>query len=261
MKTIGKYFYVGILALLFISLSGAAQGKGLSELQAQLSQLESWLEQQEQAERMWREAVNSTDVVFIPAYMPVVGNLPAFMDNETFGTWVLAMAKSRDWSKETREEVLTQIAEFDEALREEIRNRYLPGLVDQIKKDREQISRIRAEMAGLKKDGPDISGLVGEWYASSNSKNIATIIASGNGYSYTGTDGNYKHTGTLRYDGTVFKGEVKDVPGFCCGNEGYIWLRVVDGNTLEVKSQWWKPGSKDRIILETGWDTLKRVNR
>jgi len=124
-----------------------------------------------------------------------------------------------------------------------------------------QIALEAQECAKTRVPKKAIKNITGKWYAPSNPKYIATIIVSGNGCSYTGTDGNFKHTGTLGYDGTVFKGEVKDVPGFCCGNEGYMWLKVVDGNTLEVKSEWWKPERKDRIILEAGWDTLKRVNR
>jgi len=103
--------------------------------------------------------------------------------------------------------------------------------------------------------------ITGKWYAPGNPTYTATISMSGNSCSYTGTDGNYKHTGTLSYDETVFEGEAKDVSGFCCGNEGYIWLKVVDENTLEIKSKWWKPENKDRTIVEAGWDTLKRDNR
>lgn len=124
-----------------------------------------------------------------------------------------------------------------------------------------QIALKAQECAKTRVPKKAIKNITGKWYAPSNPKYIATIIVSGNGCSYTGTDGNFKHTGTLGYDGTVFKGEVKDVTGFCCGNEGNMWLKVVDGDTLEVKSEWWKPESKDIIILKAGWDTLKRDNR
>jgi len=161
MKTIGKYFYVAILILLFISLSGAAQGQRYGDLQAQLSQLESDLQTREQSERIWREAVNTRDVVFLPTHLPIIGEFPAFMDKETFGTMIVIQGALRGLSQEEREELFTEIAGFDEAAREEIRKRYLPELADQIKKDRQQISRIHAQMADLK---VPLFNLSGTWY-------------------------------------------------------------------------------------------------
>ena len=163
MKTVGKYFYVTISVLLFISLSVAAQGRSLQD---QLSQLESDLQKRERAERIWREAVNSRDVVFLPMPMSGVGDMPVFIDKETFAQLVLMEAASKRLSEEKTDWLLTQIEAFDKALREQMRKRYLPWLVDQIKMDRDQIAMIRAEMGRESQSnaaGVDIGGTWDGW--------------------------------------------------------------------------------------------------
>ncbi len=100
----------------------------------------------------------------------------------------------------------------------------------------------------------------GRW--SPGTRDVATVSGSGNTYHWTATNGQYKHEGTLTGDGTRFEGAMRDVPGFCCGREGYIWLEIVDQNTIRVKSRWWYPGkgSRDNPELNYDWGVFKRMN-
>ena len=82
-----------------------------------------------------------------------------------------------------------------------------------------------------------------------------------NRYSVSGTGaGRIRNEGTLVGDGTSFEGRFHDVPGYCCGREGYVWLEAIDENTYRVRSAWWTPGqgSKDRPQLTFGWTTWRR---
>ena len=89
----------------------------------------------------------------------------------------------------------------------------------------------------------------------------STFTGSGNRYYYEGTNGNYKHAGYITStDGRVFRGDVRDVDGFCCGNVGKIEFEVIDENTLRVNSKWWSPGQREPINWQHAGDLLKRVS-
>ena len=86
------------------------------------------------------------------------------------------------------------------------------------------------------------------------------ITGDGPGYDFTGTDGHYKHQGTIHGEGRTFEGALKDVPGFCCGREGYAWIEAIDADTFRLRSVWWTPGQGNRESpqLTYGWDTWER---
>ena len=92
----------------------------------------------------------------------------------------------------------------------------------------------------------------------------ATIEGSGFSYTLTGTgDGNFKHTGTITWNSTDnwYEGNLADVEGFCCGNIGYIWIKVKDENFLSIKSRWTTPDGtlvKDNTDV---WTDMYLVSR
>jgi hypothetical protein len=92
----------------------------------------------------------------------------------------------------------------------------------------------------------------------------ATIVGSGFIYKLTGTgDGNFKHIGTINWynKNNWYEGNLTDVEGFCCGNIGYIWIKVKDENTLSIKSYWTTP---DGILVKDNtevWTDLFLVSR
>ncbi len=71
--------------------------------------------------------------------------------------------------------------------------------------------------------------LNGTWY--DNVGYTVTIEGASNLYDYTGTDGIFLHTGSLKWTGELFEGDMKDVDPWCCGNTGYLLLEVVDQDT------------------------------
>jgi hypothetical protein len=91
-------------------------------------------------------------------------------------------------------------------------------------------------------------------------KAVVVITGSGNNYRVTGTDGHYKNEGTLVGDGVRFEGQFKDLPGWCCKREGYVWIEIVDENTYRARSVWWTPGagSREKPQLTYGWTIWKR---
>jgi hypothetical protein len=99
--------------------------------------------------------------------------------------------------------------------------------------------------------------LSGEWYSTSDSSYKVTIDGSGKNYYYDGTNGDYRHSGILSWDGKNYSGPVMDVPGYCCGNVGYIWMLAIDENTIRTRSEWRKPNQNDPFLV-TDWQTLKR---
>jgi hypothetical protein len=105
--------------------------------------------------------------------------------------------------------------------------------------------------------------LSGKWVPVGGGKVVVVFTGSGTSYQVTGTDGHYKHEGTLVGDGIRFEGRFKDLPGWCCKREGYVWLEVVDENTHRSRSVWWTPGagSREKPQLTYGWSTWKRVSR
>jgi hypothetical protein len=107
---------------------------------------------------------------------------------------------------------------------------------------------------------PTIGNPSGSWRPAPGSSALVTITGGGPGYHLTGTDGHYKHEGTITGDGTKFEGALKDVPGFCCGREGYVWMEAVDASTYRARSVWWTPGqgSREKPQLTYGWTTFTR---
>jgi hypothetical protein len=121
----------------------------------------------------------------------------------------------------------------------------------------------RTRVTGTKTDGPAaprIYNISGTWRQERPGADVITITGGTSSYSMTGTNGSYKNQGTIKGDGTKFEGSFKDVPGFCCGRDGYVWLEVVDGNTFRARSVWWTPGrsSKEKPDITHGWSTWKR---
>jgi len=103
--------------------------------------------------------------------------------------------------------------------------------------------------------------LNGIWQGVRDPKYIATIGGSGRSISYSGTNGVFEHSGTLRYDPLkkVYCGDLYDNPSMCCGNDGEMLLKVKDANTVMVTSKWWQKGtSREKIVFSAGWQPLKR---
>ena len=124
----------------------------------------------------------------------------------------------------------------------------------------------RTRVTGTKTDGPAaprIYNISGTWRQERPGADVITITGGTSSYSMTGTNGSYKNQGTIKGDGTKFEGGFKDVPGFCCGRDGYVWLEVIDGNTFRVRSVWWTPGksSKEKPDITHGWSTWKRSTK
>ena len=108
--------------------------------------------------------------------------------------------------------------------------------------------------------GKNIS-LGGKWRGVRNPRYIVTISGSIKSISYKGGDGRFEHMGSLRYDSLkqLYHGELKDNPSTCCGNDGEMWLKVKDVNTVMVKSRWWKKGTdRNKTVFSAGWESLKR---
>jgi hypothetical protein len=105
--------------------------------------------------------------------------------------------------------------------------------------------------------------LSGTWVPAGGGKAVVVITGSGSSYRVTGTDGNFKNEGTVSGDGIRFEGWFKDVPGWCCKREGYVWIEAVDENTYRARSVWWTPGSgsREKPHLTYGWTTFKRSAR
>lgn len=124
----------------------------------------------------------------------------------------------------------------------------------------------RTRVSGTKTDDQTdkrIYNISGTWRLERPGADVVTITGGTSSYSMTGTNGSYKNQGTIKGDGTKFEGGFKDVPGFCCGREGYMWLEVIDGNTFRVRSVWWTPGrsSKEKPDITHGWSTWKRSTK
>ena len=86
---------------------------------------------------------------------------------------------------------------------------------------------------------------------------VVTICQKGDGvYSYSGTNGLYKHDGTIYWWGQDqwYEGRVVDDPDFCCGNNGIVYVRKIDDATLEIKSKWYAPDGS--LLKEVDWDYL-----
>ena len=82
-----------------------------------------------------------------------------------------------------------------------------------------------------------------------------TITGSEYKYTYTGEGaGNFKHTGVITWYNAYnwYEGNLADVEGFCCGNVGYIWLKVKDEKTISIKSYWTTP---DGILVKDNTET------
>lgn len=105
--------------------------------------------------------------------------------------------------------------------------------------------------------------LSGTWVPAGGGKAVVVITGSGSSYRVTGTDGNFKNEGTVSGNGIRFEGWFKDVPGWCCKREGYVWIEAVDENTYRARSVWWTPGSgsREKPHLTYGWTTFKRSAR
>lgn len=100
----------------------------------------------------------------------------------------------------------------------------------------------------------------GRWRTEIPGPAIVTFTRGPVGYHLTGTDGRYRHEGVVGGDGLRFEGALKDVPGFCCGREGYVWMEAIDGDRYRARSVWWTPGrgNRDKSELTCGWSTWKR---
>jgi hypothetical protein len=111
---------------------------------------------------------------------------------------------------------------------------------------------------------PRIYNLSGTWQPAQGGPAEAVITGGTTRYTVSGTGANrVRNECTLAGDGTTFEGRAKDVPGYCCGREGYVWLEVIDQNTYRVRSVWWTPGqgSKEKPQLTYGWSRWTRRSR
>jgi hypothetical protein len=90
-------------------------------------------------------------------------------------------------------------------------------------------------------DPPDPPNIAGTW----RQRGYQAIIVGFPGiYRLTGTgDGNFKHTGKIKWNNRLkmYEGDLADVEGFCCGNIGYIWIKVKNETTISVISLWTTP--------------------
>jgi hypothetical protein len=112
---------------------------------------------------------------------------------------------------------------------------------------------------------PSKIDLSGEWYSVIASSHKATITGLHPSYNTIGTNGNYEHKCTLTFDGKYYKGQCSDTPGKCCGNNGEVWISVIDEGTIKVKSRWWpknndyKPFTNEWLTDEAGWEDFVRA--
>ena len=88
---------------------------------------------------------------------------------------------------------------------------------------------------------PDPPNIAGTW----RQRGYQAIIVGFPGlYRLTGTgDGNFKHTGKIKWNNRLkmYEGDLADVEGFCCGNIGYIWIKVKNETTISIISLWTTP--------------------
>jgi hypothetical protein len=101
----------------------------------------------------------------------------------------------------------------------------------------------------------NLVNLSGTWVGSGSTVTIQGSHSGG--YTFIGTNGIYKHQGTLRWNGQYYEGRVEDLEGWCCGNNGDVWLAFVDENTLYVTSRWYHEGQTEHF-KEAGPDILTR---
>ncbi len=100
--------------------------------------------------------------------------------------------------------------------------------------------------------------LTGKWSIGAHQ---ATFTRDGSRYYYVGTDGSYKHAGYISStDGRVYRGDMKDLEGFCCGNIGKIEFEIDDANTMIVNSKWWRPGATEPRDWEHVGDVMRRAS-
>jgi len=106
-----------------------------------------------------------------------------------------------------------------------------------------------------------IYNLSGTWRPAQGGPDVSVMTGGTTRYAVSGSGANrVRNEGTLVGDGTILEGSFRDVPGYCCGRDGYVWLEVIDENSYRVRSVWWTPGqgSKEKPQLTFGWSTWVR---
>ncbi len=104
----------------------------------------------------------------------------------------------------------------------------------------------------------DKFNLSGHWQALNDPSYNVKITGDEKSIHYDGSNGNYRHSGVLYRKGKGYEGNLKDVPGWCCGNEGYVWIEILDGDSIKSRSEWKRPGSKE-LFLKTNWFAMNRI--
>ena len=97
------------------------------------------------------------------------------------------------------------------------------------------------EKAWVDCKSPNLPNIQGKWQQPGY---FAVIEGFRYKYTLTGSGpGNFLHTGTITWYSTNnwYEGNLADVDGYCCGNIGYIWVKVKDENTISIKSYWTTP--------------------
>ncbi len=165
---------------------------------------------------------------------------------------------------------LVQLAEASARHKDRILTKELPALEQRIdnlvrqraalEQERERLLEAFSRPDRLGSAPPLDVDLTGTWKPAGGGPDVVTITGGRNEYTLTGTNGSYKHEGTIKGDGTKYEGDLKDQAGFCCGREGHIWVEVVDASTYRHRSVWWKTGrsSREKPELTFGWAIMKR---
>jgi len=172
---------------------------------------------------------------------------------------------------------LAKIVEESDRHKQSIRTNELPSLdrrIAELARQRGELERERERLLAAF-SRPDRLGpappapaprdvdLWGTWKPAGGGPDVVTIRGDRSGYTLSGTNGQYKHEGTITGDGVKYEGDLVDQPGFCCGREGHVWIEVVDANTYRAKSVWWRTGqsTRERPELTYGWANFTRSTK
>jgi hypothetical protein len=110
------------------------------------------------------------------------------------------------------------------------------------------------------KDFKTVMKLSGKWRGEKESSCIAAISGYGKILDYRVNYGACEYRGSLQKDFSgMFHGYLRGTPGKSCENYGELWLKIIDDDTVMVRSQWWKKGNKSKdIVFSSPWEPLKR---
>jgi hypothetical protein len=164
-----------------------------------------------------------------------------------------------------------EIMQTDANIRE-LEKQHLKRQPEQIRKLEEERTRLEKQLnhlmtrqdvkhTQLEKMRGEVINISGTWVTDKGA--LRMISGAGGGYLLTGSDENlvkginrdgmkkaYAHKGMIYYtqigNKNTLEGNLYDIAGYCCGNQGVIEITVINEKRLDVVSRWWKQGIPEK---------------